>query len=57
MKKEKIDLLLTNVDFLDENWEMVYGKEIAVNDGVITDIREQGTSGEHYESEETVDCR
>ena len=57
MKKEKIDLLLTNVDFLDENWEMVYGKEIAVKDGVITDIREQGTSGEHYESEETVDCR
>ena len=57
MKKETIDLLLTNVDFLDENWEMVYGKEIAVKDGVIADIREQGTSGEHYEAEETVDCR
>ena len=43
MKKETIDLLLTNVDFLDENWDMIYGKEIAVKDGVIADIREHGT--------------
>lgn len=56
MKKETIDLLLTNVDFLDENWDMIYGKEIAVKDGVIVDIREHGTSGECYEAEETVDC-
>ena len=35
MRTQKADLLLMNVDFLDENWERVRGRDIVIRDGVI----------------------
>ena len=44
MRTQKADLLLMNVDFLDENWERVRGRDIVIRDGVIVEIRKHGDS-------------
>ena len=43
MRTQKADLLLMNVDFLDENWERVRGRDIVIRDGVILEIRKHET--------------
>ena len=48
-------VLLMNVDFLDENWERVRGRDIVIRDGVILEIRKHGDSETVYEANETVD--
>jgi len=55
MRTQKADLLLMNVDFLDENWERVRGRDIVIRDGVIVEIRKHGDSETVYEANETVD--
>ena len=55
MRIQKADLLLMNVDFLDENWERVRGRDIVIRDGVIVEIRKHGDSETVYEANETVD--
>ena len=55
MRTQKADLLLMNVDFLDENWERVRGRDIVIRDGVILEIRKHGDSETVYEANETVD--
>lgn len=55
MRTQKADLLLMNVDFLDENWERVRGRDIVIQDGVIVEIRKHGDSETVYEANETVD--
>ena len=55
MRTQKADLLLMNVDFLDEKWERVRGRDIVIRDGVIVEIRKHGDSETVYEANETVD--
>ena len=55
MRTQKADLLLMNVDFLDENWERVRGRDIVIRDGVIVEIRKHGDSETVYEANETLD--
>ena len=55
MRTQKADLLLMNVDFLDENWERVRGRDIVIRDGVILEIRKHGDSETVYEANEPVD--
>ena len=55
MRTQKADLLLMNVDFLDENWERVRGRDIVIRDGVIVEIRKHGDSETVDEANETVD--
>ena len=55
MRTQKADLLLMNVDFLDENWARVRGRDIVIRDGVIVEIRKHGDSETVYEANETVD--
>ena len=56
MRTQKADLLLMNVDFLDENWERVRGRDIVIRDGVIVEIRKHGDSETVYEANETGDA-
>ena len=55
MRTQKADLLLMNVDFLDENWERVRGRDIVIRDGVIVEIRKHGDSETVDEANETGD--
>lgn len=57
MKKETIDLLLRHVDYLDENWELVQDREIAVKDGRIVGIQSMEQACVDYEAKEQADCR
>lgn len=57
MKKKYMELLLKNVDYMDENWEMVCGKDIAVKDGIIADIQEAGKGEQLYEASQILDER
>ena len=55
MKKEMIDLLIRNADYLDKDWERVREKDIAVRDGAILEIGPGGSLGKKYEAKEEID--